>query len=193
MSLTDDPRLLFEYSQIAIQTGFEWKQHKNSYFTDLGFGFYKYKHVKPIQKATFNQQYGWVSPGFRYRFYKGLNLLGSLRWTFFRNTTGLGSFNPEKVSVAFKLEVPIMFKETNTEAIRTLIFIEKNKSEESEDESINDIESEINILNQIDNTISDLDIGEETFDYKSEKEALIEQRKQIQEKMDEIEKLLEED
>jgi hypothetical protein len=193
MGLADDPSLLYEYSQIAFQTGIEWKQYKNSYFADLGLGFYKYKHVKPDQKAAFDQQYGWISPGFRLRFFKGFSLLGSLRLTIFRNTSGLGSLNPERISVSLKFEAPVIFKETNTEAIRTLIFIEKNKKEESEDGLISDIESGTNILNKIDNSISDLELEEETFDYKEEKEELIKQREKIQEKMDEIEKLLEED
>jgi hypothetical protein len=90
-----------------------------------------------------------------------------------------------RLSAAF--EAPLMFRETNAEAIRTMIFVEQNKVKLPDS-----IETSIRTGTQLTNGLNldvkklDLEINES----ESEKEVL-KRREDIQKKMDEIERLLE--
>ncbi len=194
-SLLDNPKLLFEYKQLAFKTGLEWKMYKHSMFVDIGLGMYKVRNAEPDTDTRFNQMYGWVSPGARYRIFNRFSILGNVRWTFFRNIDNTGSLNPEKLSIAVKFEAPILFKETNTEAIRTLVFMEKVKKEKKpeQEQLTKDIKSEIDLLGKFDNSILDLKDEDETFNYDKEKDNLIKRREEIKNNMIEIENLLKED
>lgn len=192
-SLADNPRLLFEYKQIAIKLGSEWKMYQHSIFIDAGFGLYKEKRNKQLIKAKYDQKYVWISPGGRYRFGKRFSLLGNVRWTLYRDIKKNSSLNPERISLSVKFEAPILFKETNTEAIRTLVFMEKSRKEEAPKQLSKSIESENDLLNKFEKILHDLEEEEETFDYKKEKDELIKRREEVEEKMEEIEKLLLED
>lgn len=191
--MADNPKLLFEYKQVSLKSGVEWKLYQNSLFVEGGLGLYKYKHQQELMQTGYEQKYAWIGPGFRYRLRDRFSVLGILRWTFYREIKEIGSLNPEKISLALKFEAPIIFKETNTEAIRTLVFIEKSKSLESQEEIVDNLEPSKSFLGDFEKTIIELTGEDETFDYKKEKEALIKRREEIEEKMKEIELLLEDD
>jgi hypothetical protein len=194
-SLSDNPELLHEYKQLAFKAGIELKMYKHSVFVDVGHGMYKERYAKLEPKAWLDKMYSWVSPGMRYRIRNRYSILANVRWTFFRSINTTGSLDPKKISAAVKFEAPILFRETNTEAIRTLVFIKKAKKEEKHEQEklTKDIKFEIDLLGKLDNSILGLKDKDETFNYDKEKENLIQRREEIKRNMEDIEKLLKED
>lgn len=183
----DNADLLFKYSQCAVRMGFEWRDIKNSFFTDIGLGFYKEKksRLNPGDKI-FAQQTLWIEPGLRYRQFNRISFLGSLRVLVLQKTKPVNGLIPNYIRLSLGIEIPIVYKETNTEAIRTMIFIENRKSNHLDiiSKSINaqkkmKTDFEINFGN-LDN-----DISQETDEQES-----IKRREEIKAKMDEIEHIL---
>ncbi len=192
-SLLDDAKLLYEFKQIAVRAGMEMKLYRHSLFVDAGVALYKERNPGPGISASFNQMYGWIGPGIRYRFLRRFSLLGNLRWTFFTDTEQRGSLDPEKLSMTIKLEAPLIIRETNTEAIRTLVFVEKKKKEEVTEQFSTEAQKEKNLLGKFKNVLLELDEGEGTFDYQKEQENLILRREEIKRNMEKIEELLKDD
>jgi len=191
--LADDPKLLFEYRQLSFKAGFEVKRYQHSLFIDAGMGMYKEKNNSSSTRQTFDQRYVWVSPGGRYRLRQRFSLLGSLRWTVYRHVDKTSSLDPQWFSINLKFEAPLFFRETNTEAIRTMVFIEKKKEETNKEQTEQDIAAKSSVLTNLENTMSDIQKEDETFDYKKEKEDLIKRREKVDALMNEIEELLNED
>jgi hypothetical protein len=191
-SLCDNAAMLYNYTQIALKTGIELKLFANSFFIDAGIGLYKQKQKKISDTEKQWESYGWVAPGGRYRFWKRFTVLASLRCILFENQAQQTLFNPDRFSLSFCLIAPLIFKETNTEAIRTLVFMEKEKNKRKQVVQNNDT----NAVNRTipENTMSsESESDAETFDYKKEKDALTKQREEIEKKMEEIEQLLKEE
>ncbi len=166
--------------------------YEHSIFFDAGVGLFKEKKKNAID-PKYNQYYGWISPGGRYRLKNRFSIIGNFRLSMFPNVNKYGSVNPELFSLTVKFEAPIIFKETDTEAIRTLVFMEKKKEGKKEEQYSKDFESDTNVLNKFEKTMADLDTEVETFDYKKEKDELIRRREKVESMMEEIEKLLKEE
>lgn len=193
-SLADNPRLLFEYNQIAIKTGIELKKYQHSLFVDLGVGIFKEKHNELSVKSNYDQKYLWISPGGRYRLRNRFSFLANFRFTLYRDVKKNSSLDLlEWLSLTLKFEAPIIFRETDTEAIRTLVFIEKKKVEKETEQFSKGTEFEKEILNKFEKTLSGLEEEDETFDYKKEKDDLVKRREEVEALMEEIEELLKED
>lgn len=192
-SLCDNPAFLFKYTQVALKTGIELKLNRHSLFVDGGMSLYKEKQKGISDQRKPLEYYAWIGPGGRYRFLKRFSILGSIRLMVFQNLAGSNSFDPDKVSVAVKIEAPLIFRETNTEAIRTLVFMEKEKNKKNEQQLAQENEMESKYLKSPENNLAPPESNAETFDYKKEKDALIKQREEIEKKMDDIEKLLKEE
>ncbi len=192
-TLADNPRLLFEYKQIALGAGLEWKLSRHSLFIDAGLAMYKEKNVPSSQQSGYDQKYAWISPGGRYRLRNRFSLLGNFKMTLYRDQNKNSSFNPEIVSINIKFEAPIIFRETDTEAIRTLVFMEKEKVDTQTDDFSQSSEGESSIRSKLENTMSVLAEEDETFDYKREKDDLIQRREEVESLMEKIEQLLQED
>lgn len=191
--LTDDPEVLHRYSQLALRTGAEWKMLQHSFFVDAGVGLYKEKRTRlnRLGEKRFGQSYVWISPGARYRFANRFSLVGDLRWTVFRRTRDDSSLDPEAISLTVRLEAPILFRETDTEAIRTLVFMDQEKEREP-DQFARKLHPRGGLLGEYDESLLGLGQGTTSFDYESEKEQLRKRREEIQNKMIEIEQLLRE-
>lgn len=184
----DNADLLFKYSQCAVRMGFEWRNIKNSFFTDIGLGFYKEKKTRsnPGDK-TFAQQTFWIEPGVRYRLFNRISLLGALRVLVLQKTKPVNGLIPNYIRLSLGVEIPLIYKETNTEAIRTMMFIENQKIKHLDiiSKSINEqkkmkTDFEIN-FGDLEN-----DISQETDEQES-----LKRREEIKAKMDEIEHILE--
>lgn len=191
-SLVDDPVYLFAFHQIALKAGIEWKQHVHSLFFDFGINFYKEKNHTPDFQAAYDQYYAWIGPGGRYRLKNRLSILGSADITVTRKIKDNTLFTCPMISLTVKIEAPLIFKETNAEAVRTLIFMEDRKAV-SHDTFTSPDSSAATFLNSFGIDLDELGDEEETFDYREEKDALIKRRLEIQKKMEEIEKLLKKD
>lgn len=193
VSLADKPSLLFEYNQIAIKSGVEWKMYKHSLFLEAGVNMFKEKNPPNTHDARFDQNYGWISPGGRYRIRNRFSIMGNLKIRLFANTSVNSSLKPESIILNIKFEAPIVFRESDAEAIRTLVFVEKNKKGNLSKQYSDDQELDNSLMGKFQKTLQSLDEEDETFDYTKEEDDLVKRRKEVEKKMEDIEKLLEED
>jgi hypothetical protein len=193
VSLCDNPRFLFEYNQFAAKTGLELKMYQHSVFCDAGVALYKQKKGIPPAKTSYDQYYFWISPGARYRLKNRFSIMGNLQLTLYPHINAQSSFKPERLQLVVKFEAPIAFRETDAEAIRTIVFMEKRKDEIQASEKTGAISSENAIITKFEKTMADLNKEDETFDYTREENELIRRREAVEGVMEKIEKLLKED
>lgn len=195
--LADNPRFLYEYNQIAVRSGIELKMYQHSLYFDAGVGMFKEKKTELSEKPKYDQKYVWISPGGRYRLRNRFSLLANFRCTVYRDIDEKKRNNSlnqlDWLSLQVKFEAPIIFRETDTEAIRTMVFIEKKKAEKEAQQYTEGAEFEKKINTKFEKTLSDLKEEDETFDYKKEKDSLVKRREQVEAIMEEIEDLLKEE
>lgn len=186
--MVDNVELLMKYDQIALRTALEWKMFQHSVFACAGAGFYKEKisRIGPGD-ASYKQSYFWIEPGGRYRLFARYSIIGSMKLTLFQNVKEKNPFNPELFKISIKAEVPLLFRETNTEAIRTLIFMERKK-----EKKIDSFEKKVatgkNLLNDMSASLMGPRDSLETSD-SDLRDAMKKRREETQKKMDEVEAL----
>jgi hypothetical protein len=191
IGLSDNPDLLYMYSQIALRCGVELKFERNSYAIDIGCGFYKEKSRRLTGytgDASYAQQRVWIEPMVRYRLFDRATLLCSVRALVVQRVKKVRALEPEYLRIATAIETPIVFKETNSEAIRTMIFVEHNKNAVKDSTGLTIDEKKKLASDSLHITIDGLDLEQTTNE--SEKE-ILKRREDIQKKMEEIEQLLE--
>jgi hypothetical protein len=192
LSLTDEPSLLFRYEQISCISGWEWKQRANSWFVDIGAALYKEKPNGPFKgDSSYDQRIAWIAPGLRYRFFENFSIMGGFRIVVWQSIKEHPPSLPiTAISGGIQLVIPILFKETNTEAIRSLVFLEREKVEKK-----NTITTSFEQGKQVESGLGkefkSLQIKSTIPDSDQENEEM-KKRKEIQQKMDDIERLLEE-
>jgi hypothetical protein len=193
VSLADNPDLLFRYNQIALMSAIEWKMSQHSLFCGVGLALYEEKQSNTFAgDQGYAQRYAWIEPGARYRLFSRFSILGSVKMTLYQDVKDKDPLKPELFNASLRLEAPIFFRETNTEAIRTLIFMEQRKEKKSEAvANAEDLSSRKGLLKDI----SALGLGADadssgSFDFSQERQDLIKRREDTQKKMAEIEKLL---
>jgi hypothetical protein len=184
----DNADLLFKYSQLATRIGFEWRNMQNCLFADMGFGLYKERKTSTFSgDKQYSQQTLWIEPGARYRLFNRISLLGALRVLILQRTKPVNGLIPNYIRLSMGIQVPLIYKETNTEAIRTMIFVEKQKTEQ-QDIISKSISEQKKMRTDFEINFEDLDnnLSQETNDQES-----IKRREEIKDKMDEIEHILE--
>ncbi|HEX2958111.1 MAG TPA: hypothetical protein VHO70_14855 [Chitinispirillaceae bacterium] len=184
----DNAELLFKYSQLSTRIGIEWRNIRNSFFTDIGLGLYKELKTEVFSGDNrFAQQTLWIEPGVRYRIFNRVSILGALRILIFQRTKPVNGLPPNYIRLSFGIAVPITYKETDTEAIRTMVFIEKQKTQQQ------DIISKS--IDQQKKMRTDFEINFDDLDNKSseniDEQEAIKRREEISKKMDELEQILE--
>ena len=190
--LTDDPGYLYRYKQVSVKYGLEWKMYSHSIFLDGGVGFYKENanKINTVGDDNYEQRYVWLEPGGRYRIRNRFSLLAGIRFNVYHDLKKNDGLLPNLLRVTVKFEAPVYFKETNAEAIRTLVYMDKKKEtggkKTSKGIGTNDLSESKNFIME--------GIGRETgeLSFESEEKELSKRREEIQSKMDEIERLLEE-
>ena len=189
-SMADNPDLLYLYSQLSFRLGAELKLNKNSYSIDFGAGFYK--ELQRDETAytgddTYRQQRFWIEPAVRYRLFDRYSLLGAVRILLLQRVKSERPIEPTYLRISAALDVPLLFRETNTEAIRTMIFVEKHKQVQPNaiDASV---KKGVSLESESDLDLEGLNLS--TQEEESEEEVL-KRREEIQKKMEEIERLLE--
>jgi hypothetical protein len=189
--LADEPDLLFRYNQVSIKTGLEWKMYGSSGFLDIGSGFYKEKGKGAFSgDDAYRQCVVWVEPGVRYRFSGAYSMLGSLRLTTYRLLKDKNPLPTSFIRAAAVINIPLLFRETNAEAIRTLVFMER-RNERKKDTIARNIELGKNVDNGIGKELNSLNINSAVPGADKEKEDK-QKRETIQQKLDDLEKLLDE-
>lgn len=188
LSMADDADLLFQYDQLSFKLGAEWKTYRNSYFVDASVGLYKEKKTSVFSgDKSYKQQKIWLEPGVRLRLRNRFCLLSSIRFLLLQRVKPERSLPPQYISMSLSFEAPVYFRETNTEAIRTLIFMGNAKDKEK-DRITRSIEQGKPIKTDFETGFEELAPDESDID--QQKEAL-RKKEEIQNKMEEIEKLLE--
>ncbi|MBN1309452.1 MAG: hypothetical protein JXA18_16150 [Chitinispirillaceae bacterium] len=190
VGMVDNPDLLYRYSQLSLCLGTELKLNRNSYSIDLGAGLYRELRKERLNSPgdrTYSQQRFWIEPAVRYRLFDRISLLGALRILVLQRVKPDRPLEPTYLRLSTALEIPLIFRETNTEAIRTMVFIEQHKMKQPDaiDVSIKE-GTELNAKLNLDIQKLDLD-----FDDRDSEKEVLKRREEIQQKMDEIEQLLE--
>jgi hypothetical protein len=184
----DNQDLLFKYNQLSFKSGLEWKLMKHSIFLDIGCGLYK-----EVKSPTFSgdkkfEQFSlWMEPGSRYRIFNRISVLSSLRVLLVQKVRNKDGLTPNYVKLSLGAELPLIYRETNTEAIRTMIFVEKEKEKEK-DIIARSIESGKKVRTDFELNFEDLD---QKSSLEEDEQAAIKQREELSKKMDEIERILE--
>jgi hypothetical protein len=195
LSLVDNPQILYRYNQLAVKAGAEWKAFRNSVFADAGVSLYmeKRNRINLTGDDMYRQFYVWVKPGGRYRLGERVSVIGSIGVTLFKHLRSNTAIEPGILSLSVNIEAPLWFRETNTEAIRTLVFMEQKDRKRKTADSLamaKKPEKSSAATGGIDLILEGMEDGSETFDYSKEKEDLARRRMEIQDKMNEIEKIL---
>lgn len=188
VNMADDADLLFQYEQLSFKLGAEWKTNKHSYFLDASVGLYKEKHTSVFSgDKGYQQQKVWIEPGARLRIRNRFSILTSMKFLLVQRVKAERPLPAQYVSMSVSFVAPLYFKETSTEAIRTLIFID-NAKDKDKDRITRNIEQGKSIKTDFETGFEEL--APERSDIDQEKEAL-RKKEEIQNKMEEIEKLLE--
>jgi hypothetical protein len=187
--MADNVELLSRYNELYLKAAFEWKTCQHSLYVAGGGGFYQEKQTKTTpEDKSYKQNYFWVEPGARYRLWNRISLLGAIKLAIFKHVKENDPLEPELFNFSIRMEVPILYKETNTEAIRTLIFMKtiKGKQPDSLDKKISAGKT---LLKDVNASLLGLQDSTEKSDALEEKEEIKKRREDTQKKMDEIEKL----
>jgi hypothetical protein len=188
--MADNPDLLYLYDQISIKSGIEWKMYDNSLFTDIGYGLYKEKkHQDFSGDKRYLQKTLWIEPGARYRLFGKFSLLSSLRVVLLQKVKQRNPLSPDYIRLSTSFVIPLIYRETNTEAIRTLVFLEQQK-ERKKDIVAKNIEEGKKLKTDFEMSLEQID--KSSNDNPEDEKSLMKRREEIQLKMDEIETLLEE-
>lgn len=189
ISMADNPDLLYLYSQVGVRLGTELKLSRHSFSIDIGAGWYREKPRIEYGfpgDASYCQQRLWVEPAVRYRLFDRISLLGAVRVLIFQRVKLQHPLEATYLRISTALEFPLMYRETNAEAIRTMLFVEQHQPEKTDE-----IEASIRHGSPLESGLQ-LDLpgldGDSTA-LESEQEVL-RRREEIQKKMDEIEQLL---
>ena len=189
MGMVDNVDLLARYNELYFKFAVEWKMYQHGVWLGAGAGLYQEKSTRISPgDGGYNQNYFWIEPGGRYRLWNRLSVVGSVKLTLFQNVKDNNPLNPELFNASVRLEAPLLFKETNSEAIRTLIFME-GKKESKPDSLEKKIASGKSLLTDVNISIVGLQDSTDKSDFLEEKEAIKKRREETQKKMDEIEKL----
>ncbi len=198
-STIDNDRLLVTYQQQSFRFGVEYKDARNSYFLGMKYGLYKQLTGDDVidGKAGYDENLFMLLPGVRYRILSRFSVLGTALFTVGGTLKRNSSLSYSRYGFRLGLEFPIFFRETNAEAIRAMIFLDKKK-DIPEDKAVtiktrkknNDLSGlfmpdDPNETQSFTKSLKEGDVPEER------EEQVKEKRKKINEELDNIEKLLE--
>ena len=187
--MADNVDLLPYYNQLYFKFAVEWKMYKHSTYFALGAGLYQEKSTRLSPGDDgYRQNYFWIEPGGRYRLWNRVSLVGAVKLSLFQNVKDKNPVHPELFKMSLRVEAPILFKETNTEAIRTLVFMERKK-EKAADGIEKKIVAGKSLLGDVNASLIGLQDSTDKSDFLEEKEAMKKHREETQKKMDEIEQL----
>jgi hypothetical protein len=197
VGLADEPQLLHRYAQLSVKAGLEWKMYQHSIFLETGAGLYREKRnrLNMTGDRRYEQMYVWLQPGARYRIRERVSLLGAIGLTVASKQKDTDPFTPRLLKAALGVEMPIVFRETNAEAIRTLVFMEQFKVQAEQMQEARARENagpRSGLISEFDASLSELGQQGESFDYKQEQQKLRQRRREVQQKMEQIERMLSE-
>jgi hypothetical protein len=189
VGMMDNIELLPFYNQLSIKSACEWKGREHSAFFGMGMGLYQEKrNRKNPGDKLYPQNYFWIEPGGRYRLLGRYCIVGSTKLTLFQKRKEKDPVKPELFNISLKFEAPILLRETNTEVIRTLIFMESKKKEKL-DSFQTKIVAGKSLMGEMNASLLDLPGNVGDVSVQDEKEAMKKKREETHLKMEEIERL----
>ncbi|MDG5813610.1 hypothetical protein QA601_00830 [Chitinispirillales bacterium ANBcel5] len=183
-SFVENQNILHLYNQAVISAGIEWKGYKNSFFVDGRYSIYKERRIRGFHgDRGYKQSLLWIEPGCRLRIAKNLRITVSARLLLRENLKQETLIPVTYNRLAVEVEIPLLFRKTNTETIRSLIFKEKRKKEKE-----NEVEKILKEQQHIEAMLRDIviDLPKED-DHEGE---IRKKRKEIMLKMEEIKEKL---
>jgi hypothetical protein len=189
VGMMDNIDLLPFYDQVSVKSAFEWKMRQHSVFLGCGMGFYKEKRNKTNPgDGWYRQNYFWIEPGCRYRLLGRFSVLGSAKLAMFQKVKDKNPLKPELFNFSLKLEAPVLLRETNTEVIRTLIFMERKK-ERQLDAFEKKVVTGKSLIGEMNASLMDAADSTGQGSQQEEKDDLKKRREETHAKMEEIERL----
>jgi hypothetical protein len=193
VSNLDDERIMLYYDAINIKGGLEFKGMRNSYFASAILGFYKERvqESSTTGNEVYNNALIALIPGMRWRFRDNMSLVG--RAKVMLPVAGEGVHLPKKmIGFSIQWEMPLFFKDTDAEAIRALIYMDRKKTKIKQAADKNPTRG-----NAISTVVSDSTAGDSEaikwmeMDYFKRQEELKKRRKQAIEDMKKLEDMIE--
>jgi hypothetical protein len=111
-----------------------------------------------------------------------------MKLALFQNVKAINPIKPELFNLSLKLEVPVLLRETNTEVIRTLIFMERKK-EKKLDSFEKKVVTGKSLIGEMSSPFLDASDSTGQGSQQEEKEAVKKRREETHAKMEEIERL----
>ncbi len=189
-SNADNFRFYYLYSQHNFKLAFEYKGENKSIYSRFGMALYKEKEnsKNPNPNPDFIPPLFEMGIGFKKYFDKAFpfSLYADIQFDPLNPIKFLSSELRKPIQIEMGIKIPIFYKETNAEALRSLIFTEQNRLENKNTTAINkfgkrkakDLTLDRLLLENYDRDMLDDPKLNEIFKHKSEKE-ILEQRKKI--------------
>ena len=193
LSNSDNYKLDRMYTQYAVKFGYEYRAHYSGYYMKTGFALYKEKKTdkNPSPKAGFlpplsefglgyKKHFPWTHP-INFNFNLEFDMLSPFK--FLKNDLN------KSPKISTNIEIPLYIRETNTEALRQLIYTEKerksnkNKKEQTTGDRTLTLEKLLN--EKSDKNYLD-DPGLNSFFNQKENNALYKKRQKLLKKLDEL-------
>ena len=130
-SMFDNERLLIQYHQQSLRAALEYKGPRHSVFVALRYGLYKQVvRERGESEGGYDEYHLAVVPGLRIRMLSRFSFTGQAVITVAAKQEVESEFYYERLGVRVGLEFPLFYRETNTEAVRAMIFLETRKGQE---------------------------------------------------------------
>ncbi len=191
-STIDDEKLMLFLDVIKFIGGVEYKGSRHSLFLGMSVGIYKEK----INETSLENSIGYSNkiitlyPGFRYRIKESMSIVGSAKIMI--SKIGDSQYIPDRsYGGSFRFEIPLYFKDSNSESIRSLIFVNNRKKsikEKSRKKGSGSSKS-LPVTDKSTNVNTDNKLFE--FDYFKRKDELKKRREKALEEIKQIEEMLE--
>ena len=146
---------------------------------------------EPSPSGSYDQFLLYLYPGLRYRLSDRISLLGRARWLLL--SAGDSPYRPQRtMGISVTCEMPLLFRDTNTETLRSLIFLDRKRRSfhASAKARTNAPQGRLATFLPSD-SLNAGDARQRSDDYFKQREELQKNRKQALEDMKKIEEMLE--
>ncbi len=120
--------IMLYFAPICALGGVEYKGSRHSLFAGGQIMLLKQNPFEdqPPPSGRYDQLLFYVYPGMRYRLSDRISIVGRARWLLV--SSGDSRYLPKRtMGVSVSAEMPLLFKDTDAEALRSLIFVERKR------------------------------------------------------------------
>lgn len=120
--------IMLHFAPLSALGGMEYKGSRHSLFAGGQIMLLKQNQIlgQPPPSKKYDQVLFYVFPGLRYRFSDRISLVGRARLLLL--SVGDSPLLPQRtIGVSVSADMPLLFKDTDSEALRSLIFMERKR------------------------------------------------------------------